>query len=141
MQTPIPGVFAVGDVTSGGYNSFSRAVAQGMAGGLSAYRYVFLKKFGVFPPLFAYRPTDFVIPSHFQELPPLDGRLLPKSLVSDKEMKTALGKGRSGLAEKLHGNLSIQEIAERKKIPLEDLRRVLIRLVEKKMITFHIDGR
>jgi len=137
MQTPIPGVFAVGDVTSGGYNSFSRAVAQGMAGGLSAYRYVFLKKFGVFPPLFAYRPTDFVIPSHFQELPPLDGRLLPKSLVSDKEMKTALGKGRSGLAEKLHGNLSIQEIAERKKIPLEDLRRVLIRLVEKKMITFH----
>ncbi len=137
MQTPIPGVFAVGDVTSGGYNSFSRAVAQGMAGGLSAYRYVFLKKFGVFPPLFAYRPTDFVIPSHFQELPPLDERLLPKSLVSDKEMKAALGKGRSGLAEKLHGNLSIQEIAERKKIPLEDLRRVLIRLVEKKMITFH----
>ena len=137
MQTPIPGVFAVGDVTSGGYNSFSRAVAQGMAGGLSAYRYVFLKKFGVFPQLFAYRPTDFVIPSHFQELPPLDERLLPKSLVSDKEMKAALGKGRSGLAEKLHGNLSIQEIAERKKIPLEDLRRVLIRLVEKKMITFH----
>jgi len=137
MQTPIPGVFAVGDVTSGGYNSFSRAVAQGMAGGLSAYRYVYHKKFGIPPSLFAYRPTDFVIPSHFQELPPLDERLLPKSLVSDKEMKAALGKGRSGLAEKLHGNLSIQEIAERKKIPLEDLRRVLIRLVEKKMITFH----
>jgi thioredoxin reductase (NADPH) len=137
MQTPIPGVFAVGDVTSGGYNSFSRAVAQGMAGGLSAYRYVYHKKFGIPPSLFAYRPTDFVIPSRFQELPPLDERLLPKSLVSDKEMKAALGKGRSGLAEKLHGNLSIQEIAERKKIPLEDLKRALIRLVEKKMITFH----
>jgi thioredoxin reductase (NADPH) len=137
MQTPIPGVFAAGDVTSGGYNSFSRAVAQGMAGGLSAYRYVYHKKFGIPPSLFAYRPTDFVIPAHFQELPSLDERLLPKSLVSDKEMKAALGKGRSGLAEKLHGNLSIQEIAERKKIPLEDLKRVLIRLVEKKMITFH----
>jgi len=137
MQTPIPGVFAVGDVTSGGYNSFSRAVAQGMAGGLSAYRYVYHKKFGIPPSLFAYRPTDFLIPSHFQELPPLDERLLPKSLVSDKEMKAALGKGRSGLAEKLHGNLSIQEIVEKKKIPLEDLKKVLIRLVEKKMITFH----
>jgi len=141
MQTAIPGVFAVGDVTSGGYNSFSRAVAQGLAGGLSAYRYVYQKKFGVFPPLFAYRPTDFLIPSHFQELPPLDERLLPKSLVSDEEMRAALGKGRSGLAQKLHGNLSIQEIAEKKKIPLEDLKRVLVHLVEKKMITFHIDGR
>ena len=140
MQTPIPGVFAAGDVTSGGYNSFSRAVAQGMAGGLSAYRYVYQKKFGIPPSLFAYRPTDFLIPNHFQELPPLDGRLLPKSLVSDKEMKAALGKGWSGLAEKLHGDLSIQEIAEKKKIPLEDLKRMLLHLVEKKMITFHIDG-
>jgi hypothetical protein len=139
MQTTVPGVFAAGDVTSGGYNSFSRAVAQGMAGGLSAYRYVYQKKFGVLPPLFAYRPTDFLIPSHFQELPPLDESLLPKSLVSDKEMKAALGEGRSGLAEKLHGNLSIQEIAKKKKLPLEDLKRVLIHLVEKKMITFHTE--
>ncbi len=141
MRTAIPGVFAVGDVTSGGYNSFSRAVAQGMAGGLSAYRYVYQKKFGVFPPLFAYRPTDFLIPPRFQELPPLDEGLLPRSLVSDKKIKAALGKGRSGLAEKFHGNLSIQEIAEKKKLSLEDLKRVLIHLVEKKMITFHIDGR
>ncbi|MDP3016948.1 MAG: NAD(P)/FAD-dependent oxidoreductase, partial [Deltaproteobacteria bacterium] len=37
METSIPGIFAAGDVTSGGYNSFSRAVAQGMAAGLSAY--------------------------------------------------------------------------------------------------------
>jgi len=139
MQTPIPGVFAVGDVTSGGYNSFARAVAQGIAGGLSAYRYVYEKKFGIPPSLFAYRPTDFLIPARFQELPPLDGRLLPKSLVSDQEMKAALGKSRSGLAEELHGKLSIQEIAEKKKIPLEDLKKVLIHLVEKKMITFHTE--
>jgi thioredoxin reductase (NADPH) len=141
MQTAIPGVFAVGDVTTGGYNSFSRAVAQGIAGGLSAYRYVYEKKFGVSPPLFAYRPTDFLIASHFQELPPLDERLLPKSLVSDKELNAALGKGRSGLTEKLHGKLSIREIAEKKKLPVEHLKKVLTRLVEKKMITFHIDGR
>ncbi len=141
MQTAIPGVFAVGDVTSGGYNSFSRAVAQGIAGGLTAYRYVYQKKFGVFPPLFAYRPTDFLIPSHFQELPPLDERLLPKSLVSKNEIKAALGKGWSWLPETLQGRSSIQKMAEEKKISPEDLKRVLTRLVEKKMITFHIDGR
>jgi hypothetical protein len=140
MQTSIPGVFAVGDVTSGGYNSFSRAVAQGIAGGLSAYRYVYQKKFGIPPSLFAYRPTDFLIPAHFQELPPLDDRFLPKSLVSQREMKAGLRKGWTWLAEKLDGNLSIREIAREKSIPTEDLKRMLLHLVEKKMITFHIDG-
>ena len=141
MQTTIPGIFAAGDVTAGGYNSFSRAVSQGIAAGLSAYRYVYQKKFGLSPPLFAYRPTDFLISSHFQELPPLDERLLPMSLVSKKEMKATLRKGWSWLIGKLHGNLSIQEIAEEKKIPLEDLKRVFIHLVEKKMITFHTEMR
>jgi thioredoxin reductase len=141
MQTTIPGVFAAGDATSGGYNSFSRAVSQGIAAGLSAYRYVYQKKFGVSPPLFAYRPTDFLISSHFQELPPLDEKLLPMGLVSRERMKTALRKGWSWLAEKLHGNLSIQEIAEEKSIPIEDLKRVLVHLVEKKMITFHMEMR
>jgi thioredoxin reductase (NADPH) len=140
MQTSIPGVFAAGDVTSGGYNSFSRAVSQGIAAGLSAYRYVYQEKFGVPPPLFAYRPTDFLISSHFQELPLLDERLLPMSLVSKEEIKTTLRKGWYWLAENLHGNRSIQEIAEERKIPLQDLKRVFLHLVEKKMITFHIDG-
>ncbi|MGO8991640.1 MAG: NAD(P)/FAD-dependent oxidoreductase [bacterium] len=139
MQTPIPGVFAAGDVTSEGYNSFSRAVSQGIAAGLSAYRYVYQKKFGVSPPLFAYRPTDFLISSHFQELPFLDERLLPMSLVSKEEIKTTLRKGWSWLTEKLHGNLSIREIAKEKSIPIEDLKKMLLHLVEKKMITFHTE--
>jgi thioredoxin reductase (NADPH) len=139
MQTVLPGVFAAGDVTSGGYNSFSRAVAQGMAGGLSAYRYVYHKKFGIPPSLFAYRPTDFLIPAHFQELPPLDDRFLPKSLVSQREIKAGLEKGWKWLTEKLDGNLSIREMAREKRIPIEDLRNVLLHLVEKKMITFHTE--
>ncbi len=139
MQTTIPGLFAAGDATSGGYNSFSRAVSQGIAAGLSAYRYVYQKKFGVSPPLFAYRPTDFLISSHFQELPSLDEKLLPMSLVSKKEIKAALGKGWSWLEENLRGRSSIQKMAEERKIPLEDFKRVLVHLVEKKMITFHID--
>jgi thioredoxin reductase (NADPH) len=140
MQTSIPGVFAAGDVTSGGYNSFSRAAAQGIAGGLSAYRYVYHKKFGIPPSLFAYRPTDFPIPALFQELPPLDDRFLPKSLVSHVKIKTELEKSWTWLTEKLDGDLSIREIAREKTIPIEDLKRMLLHLVDNKMITFHIDG-
>jgi thioredoxin reductase (NADPH) len=140
MQTAIPGILAAGDVTAGGYNSFSRAVSQGIAAGLSAYRYVYQRKFGVPPPLFAYRPTDFLITPHFQELPPLDERLLPKSLVSEKKMKTALGKDWHWLGENLNGHRSIQDIAQEKGVQMEDLKRVLSRLVEKKVITFHIEA-
>jgi len=138
MQTPIPGMFAAGDVTAGGYNSFSRAVSQGIAAGLSAYRYVYQKKFGIWPPLFAYRATDFSIPAHFQELPSLDDRLLPKSLVSERGIRTALKKEWAWLSKKLDGSFSILEIAEKKNAPLGDLRKVLTHLVEKKLITFHI---
>jgi thioredoxin reductase (NADPH) len=140
MQTAIPGILAAGDVTAGGYNSFSRAVSQGIAAGLSAYRYVYQRKFGVPPPLFAYRPTDFLITPHFQELPPLDERLLPKSLVSEKKMKTALRKDWHWLGENLNGHRSIQDIAQEKGVQMEDLKRVLSRLVEKKVITFHIEA-
>ena len=139
METSIPGVFAAGDVTSGGYNSFSRAVSQGIAAGLSAYRYVYHKKFGIHPALFAYRPTDFLITPGFRELPPLNEKLLPKSLVSEREMRAALKKEWLWLSEKLHGNLSIQEIAKERGLHAEDLQTVLNRLVEKKMITFHIE--
>jgi thioredoxin reductase (NADPH) len=139
METSIPGIFAAGDVTSGGYNSFSRAVAEGMAAGLSAYRYIYHKKFGTYPPLFAYRPTDFPITSDFEELPPLDEDLLPQSLIDEEEIEASLGKKWGGLSRSLNGKLSIEEIAEEKKLPLEDLKIVLKRLVEKKMITFHVE--
>jgi succinate dehydrogenase/fumarate reductase flavoprotein subunit len=139
METSIPGIFAAGDVTSGGYNSFSRAVAQGMAAGLSAYRYIYHKKFGTYPPLFAYRPTDFPIPSDFEELPPLDEDLLPKPLVDGKEIEASLGRKWVGLSKSLNGKLSIRKMAEKKNVAIEDLKKVLKRLAEKKMITFHID--
>lgn len=139
METSIPGIFAAGDVTSGGYNSFSRAVAQGMAAGLSAYRYIYHKKFGTYPPLFAYRPTDFLIPSDFEELPPLDEDLFPKSLVDEEEIEALLGRKWAGLSRSLDGKLPIRAMAEKKNVAIEDLKRVLKRLVEKKMITFHIE--
>jgi thioredoxin reductase len=139
MKTNIPGVFAAGDATLGGYNSFSKAVSQGISAGLSAYRYIYHKKFGVQPSLFAYRPTDSLIPPNFQELPPLDDRLLPRSLASEKGIKTVLGKGWAGLAADLDGDLSIREIAKKRNVTTEDLKKILMVLVEKKMITFHLE--
>lgn len=139
METPIPGLFAAGDVTSGGYNSFARAVAQGMAAGLSAYRYVFREKFGIEPPLFAYRPMDFTIPSDFRELPSFKKDFLPKSLIDEEAIKRLLGKRWAWLAQSLKGELTIKEISERQRLNPETLEKVLQRLVEKKMITFHIE--
>ena len=139
METSIPGLFAAGDATRGGYNSFARAVAQGMAAGLSAYRYVYHKKFGAYPPLFAYRPTDFTLGSNFRELPPFQKDLLPKSLVDARKIETLLGKKWSILSRTLNGRISIEEITQRGPYHPEELREVLERLVEKKMITFHIE--
>jgi thioredoxin reductase len=139
MQTSIPGILAAGDVTVGGYNSFSRAVAQGITAGLSAYRYVYQRKFGFEPPLFAYRAKDFPLSSHYRELPSLDGGLQPKALVKRKEIRESLGERWAWLGDRLDGQSSIREIAEETGAEPENLKHVLSSLVEKKMITFHVE--
>ncbi len=141
METVIPGIFAAGDVTSGGYNAFSRAVSQGMTAGLSAYRYVYYKKFGISPPLFAYRPMDFTIPSNFKELPPLHEDLLPKSLIEDKEMERLLGKRWAGLGGYLNGEFPIREIVKMERFNPSEVIELLEQLAERKVITFHIGER
>jgi len=138
MQTSIPGILAAGDSTAGGYNSFSRAVSQGMIAGLSAYRYVFRKKLGKEPPLFAYRPTDFLLTEDYQELPVFDEKLRPVMLCKEKEVQTELGDAWDWLPDELDRHRSMEDIAHEKGISLKDLREVLNRLVEKKLITFHV---
>jgi len=139
MHTSVPGILAAGDVTEGGYNSFSRAVAQGITAGLSAYRYVFQKKFGFEPPLFAYRPTDFLISSQYHELPLFEESLKPKALLDRNDIKTCLGNRWAWLADCLHGRSSIRQIAEEMGAEPENVKDVLRWLVERKMITFHIE--
>ncbi len=138
MQTSQPGILAAGDVTAGGYNAFARAIAQGITAGLSAYRYVYHRKFGIYPPLFAYRPTDFALRRNFQELPTLREYLRPKALVSKEEIKTLLKGGWSWLPDHLNGDHSIGEIAEKRGVPVEYVKEILKQLVEQKVITFHI---
>ena len=139
MQTSIPGILAAGDATAGGYNSFARAISQGIAAGLSAYRYCYHRKFGVYPPLFAYRPTDFPLRTNFQELPTLREYLRPKALVREEEITTSLEGEWSSLPDHLNGDHSIGEIAERRGVPVEYVKGLLQQLVEQKMITFHIE--
>jgi len=139
MQTSIPGILAAGDATAGGYNSFARAISQGITAGLSAYRYVYRRKFGAYPPLFAYRPTDFPLHAQFQELPSLDEGLKPKALVREEEITTILEEGWTSLPDHLRGDHSIGEIAEKRGVPVEYVKGLLQQLVEQKMITFHIE--
>ncbi len=139
MQTSIPGILAAGDSTAGGYNAFSRAVSQGMIAGLSAYRYVFKKKLGKEPPLFAYRPTDFLLTEDFQELPDFDETLKPLMLCKEDKIRAELGGTWNWLPDELDGYQSMKEIARDKGVPLEELKNILHRLVEKKLITFHVE--
>jgi thioredoxin reductase (NADPH) len=140
MKTAVPGMFAAGDVTAGGYNSLSRALAQGIAAGLSAYSYVFQRKFGFEPPLFAYRPTDFTLPAGFRELPLLHGSLKPKALADMDDIRKALETGWEGLLDSLDGSRTIGEIAREKGIAEDRLQDMLQKLVEKKLITVHAGG-
>jgi len=137
MQTGLPGVFAAGDVTAGGYNSFSRAVGQGIAAGLSAYRHVFCRKFGSEPPLFAYRPSDIVLSVDFRELPVLRATLKPRALARAGEIRRQLGSQWAWLCEALDGAMSIAELSREHRVPVAELQSVLVRLVEKKLITLH----
>jgi len=137
MKTAVPGVFAAGDVTAGGYNAFSRAVSQGIAAGLSAYRYVFAKKFGTEPPLFAYRPTDFTLSANFRELPLLHRSLKPKALAETGDIQKVLGAGWEWLADGLDGSRTIEQIAREKSMAEDRLQDMLQKLVEKKLITVH----
>jgi thioredoxin reductase (NADPH) len=139
MQTSVPGILAAGDATEGGYNSFARAISQGITAGLSAYRYCYHRKFGSYPPLFAYRPTDFPLHPQFRELPSLDEGLKPKALVREEEITTILEGGWSSLPDHLKGDHSIGEIAAKQGFPVDYVKGLLQQLVEQKMITFHIE--
>lgn len=139
MQSSIPGILAAGDATAGGYNSFSRAVSQGMMAGLSAYKYVYRMKLGISPPLFAYRPTDFSLTEDYRELPVFDKTLKPFMLGDKLTIRAELGSHRDWLCGHLEGKKSMATIAEEQGLPVEELRQLLQGLVEKKLITFHVD--
>lgn len=141
METNLPGVFAAGDIT-GLYATVAKSIGEGITAGFSAYRYVFRKKFGREPYLFAYAPQDFILPPSFQELPPLKPSLRPKLLCRPEEIEPLLQdlklEPKERLLESLNGTLSLEEIVFREHWKEQDLLEFLTLLVERKSLTFHL---
>ncbi|MDX9787825.1 MAG: NAD(P)/FAD-dependent oxidoreductase [Desulfobacterales bacterium] len=139
MLTQTPGILAAGDITQGAYNSFSRAVSQGITAGLSAYRYVFEKKFNRPPPLFAYRPTDFILHADFKELPALKATMKPVVLCRETEIKDELTDDVEDLAGLFDGRHSMERISEITGRSLSKIMALATALVEKKRMTVHVE--
>ena len=96
MGTAEAGVFAAGDIT-GRYASTAMALGDGVCAGFSAYEYVYGRKFGRSPSLFAYaarRPPDA---TDLAAVPfPLPARATLIALGSDADLEAAF----SGLESK-----------------------------------------
>ena len=62
-----------------------------------------------------------------------------KARVKRKEIRESLGERWAWLVDRLHGQSSIREIADETGAEPENLKHVVSSLVEKKMITFHVE--
>jgi thioredoxin reductase len=122
LRTSQPGVFAAGDIT-GRYASTIMALGDGVCAGFSAYSHVFEAKFGRAPSLFAYAPTDGVLPSEPIDLPPLP----------DDSVPIALGPAPDWVDDQ-H---SLAEIAETRACSTDSLRDALARSIMSKHVTVH----
>lgn len=143
MGTNLPGVFAAGDAT-GDIAAASKAIAEGVIAGLSAYAYVFGRKFGREPTLFAYKATDFEIPPDFREIPAL-AAASPVVLVSEARdlakhwarIPAAAGVDASAFAEAAAARPSLSALSRRMRMPLATGRALVTALIERKLATVH----
>lgn len=144
MCTNLPGIFAAGDI-SGLYASSAKSIAEGIIAGFSAYSYVFSKKFGRRPSLFAYEPTDFLIPIGFKELPVLNLALKPKLISSRLMMENSLEtfEGTDSLTSRVElialfdGFTTVEDLLENSTLDREEFLNLLYYLLEEKIITVH----
>lgn len=140
METNLPGVFAAGDIT-GLYAAVGKAIGEGILAGFSAYRYVFRKKYGREPYLFAYAPQDFHLFPGFRELPPIDLSLQPRLLGKREEVEDILKergiKAPEELVARLNGRASVGSLLAQSPWVEQELLEALFLLLEKKSITFH----
>ncbi len=136
--TSVPGVFAAGDIT-GHYASTAMALGDGVNAGFGAYRYVFRRKFGREPELFAYAPSDRPIVEGERDLPPITPDMIPIALAPPAQAHE-----RSAVPEELvasfDGARSIDEVCRRAGIDVSQGCRWVEGLIERKLGTVHRVG-
>ena len=147
QHTSVPGLLAAGDVT-GMPACAGTAIGEGIVAGFEAYRYVYQKKFGAEPPLFAYYGWQGELRDDFHELPRFDADAFGPELLNgrDEVLQTALPKfplERRAQAEATIAAMaapgeavrSLSALAAATGQETAAARRVVERLLELKMIT------
>jgi len=127
--TDLPGLFAAGDCTGPPFSAVV-ALGQGVTAGFAAYRYVFVKKYGSEPPLFAYygdagvalgpEAVDFTIGPD----------LMPDRLVEQME------KDEKDIWPLINGSLTIKEISAKSGQSPATVEAVIRELLQARAITF-----
>jgi thioredoxin reductase len=108
----LPGLFAAGDC-AGMPSMCVKALAQGAEAGLHAYRYVYQRKFGEAPHLFAFFPSPDRPPLAVREIPPIDPeRHQPVGLIAASRFPTRLDAPDVGWSDEDRATL-LEEIGTR----------------------------
>jgi thioredoxin reductase (NADPH) len=146
QHTDVEGLFAAGDVT-GMPACAGTAIGEGIVAGFEAYRYVYRKKFGVEPPLFAYYGHDAPLEEGFEELPRVPSELGPRLLGtsehilskvaerSSDEERAAITKTVQAVARAGGYGRNIEQIAGAAELTSNEVSLAVRRLLEMKLIT------
>jgi len=131
LSTSESGLFAAGDVIGPPF-CVAKAIGDGIKAGFEAYKYTFIKKFGIEPPMYAFYPSkseiydkktgyciDIITDNHKPKL--LDPNI-------DIQISKKL----------LDGKHTIKQILKKNSIDSKTLQKILISLTNEKRITFHI---
>lgn len=138
MSTSAKGIFAAGDAI-GMPASVAKSIGEGILAGFSAYGYVYKRKFGVKPSLFAYFPDDQFLNKTYKELPDAiyDMPIVP--LVSQEEILPVIMEHVGDRAKDVLDTLTDQnkehfyEVCGNKIMA----NRIIQNLIKNKLITVH----
>jgi thioredoxin reductase len=129
-NTGIEGLLAAGDCTGPPFSA-AVAVGQGIEAAFSAYRRVFLAKFGKEAPLFAYFGDPSVAGGPEGEDFPILPGLVPVPLVEGPPIPEA-----KGIWPLLDGRNTVAELAQLTGEPEQETTRLLAQLIAARAITF-----
>jgi len=133
LFTGIPNVFAAGDVTGPPF-CVAKAVGEGVKAGFEAYISTYKDKFGFEPCLYEYYPSRggrIVVGKTGFRIPELRDGFYPKQIAPMK----LTGKQRE-IARRFDGKTRLKALKRR--YSLEDIRRTIELLVEKKALAIHV---